>query len=105
MVEEATLNSLSELNIGKSETGIDVSSSEEDPDQICDRGQKHCDHEMSSNHWGGRHHGHGWESNKSSIRHQLIERDQHGRGHATGWRGPVDSVRLISRTCCCYIVE
>ena len=64
--------------------------------QICDRGQKHCDHEMNANHWDGRDHGHGWESNKSLLRYDLIQRDQHGRGYATGWRGPVDSVRLTA---------
>ena len=64
--------------------------------QICYRGQKHCDDEMNPNHWGGRDNGHGWESNKSLLRYNQIQRDQHGRGYATGWRGPVDSVRLTA---------
>jgi hypothetical protein len=62
--------------------------------QICKCGQKHCNVEMKANHWAGNDHGHGWESNKSLKRYNLITRDNHGRGPASGWRGPVDAVRL-----------
>ena len=51
---------------------------------------------MKGDHFDGRDHNYGWESNKSLLSHNLIDRDKHGRGPATGFRGPVDHIRLTS---------
>eukprot|EP00438_Fugacium_kawagutii_P010726 Skav213177 [mRNA] locus=scaffold11:199640:209363:- [translate_table: standard] len=49
---------------------------------------------MKDNHWEGRDHGHGWESNKSLLSHGFIERDKAGKSWRTNWRGPKDQIRL-----------
>lgn len=63
-------------------------------DQICRHGQKYCDVPMRDNHFEGRDHGHGWESNKTLVSHRFIERDKAGKSWSTNFRGPKDRISL-----------
>ena len=49
---------------------------------------------MKDNHWEGRDHGHGWESNKTLLSHRFIERDKAGKSWNTNFRGPKDRISL-----------
>eukprot|EP00929_Paragymnodinium_shiwhaense_P051861 TRINITY_DN26030_c0_g1_i3.p1 TRINITY_DN26030_c0_g1~~TRINITY_DN26030_c0_g1_i3.p1 ORF type:complete len:898 (-),score=152.53 TRINITY_DN26030_c0_g1_i3:25-2688(-) len=63
--------------------------------EICAAAQQYSNSPMEANHFAGRDHGHGWESNKSLLAHGLIERTSH-RSFATGFKGPRDTIRLTS---------
>ena len=49
---------------------------------------------MRDNHFEGRDHGHGWESNKTLVSHRFIERDKAGKSWSTNFRGPKDRISL-----------